>query len=243
MCMEAVLVREGHWDLIMEDLFDVEDIADENEKKAMKKQMAEARAAIILRVEDSQLAHMTNRNPKTVWDTLANVHQARGFGSRLQLRRHFITATIKEGQSMESWIGEVRSLSNRLTAINVKVTDEDMIVVLTASLPSSYTPVVVSFDGIDPGKLTLDFVITRLLNEESRQSAPSSSGAEVKPEDNAAMLAKRAGPNITCFYCGEKGHYAINCPHRKKSPTPTQTAGAAVANDSWWDIEGTNVAC
>ena len=68
---------------------------------------------------------------------------------------------------MESWIGEVRGLANRLKAIDVDVSDEDMIVVLTAGLPTSYTPIVISFDALESTKLTLDFVITRLLNEEA----------------------------------------------------------------------------
>ncbi|KAF8224301.1 hypothetical protein L208DRAFT_1312216 [Tricholoma matsutake] len=37
-------------------------------------------------------------------------------------------------QSMESWIREVRSLTNHFKAINVSVSNEDMIVVLTAGL-------------------------------------------------------------------------------------------------------------
>ena len=61
---------------------------------------------IVLRVDDSQLLHMVDRSPMVVWNSLASVHRARRFGSRLQLRRNFITASMKEGQSMEGWIGE-----------------------------------------------------------------------------------------------------------------------------------------
>ena len=96
---------------------------------------------------DHDFTHMADRNPKVVWNSLTSVHRARGFGSRLQLRRNFITATMKEDQSMEGWIGEVRGLANRLKAINVNVSDEDTIVVLTAGLPPSYTPIVISFDA------------------------------------------------------------------------------------------------
>jgi hypothetical protein len=80
------------------------------------------------------------------------------------VRIFFITAAMKEGQPMEGWIGEVQGLTNRLTAIDVKVS-EDTIVVLTAGLPFSYTPVVISFDVLESSKLTLEFVITCLLNE------------------------------------------------------------------------------
>lgn len=98
MRMEAVLVRQGYWDLFLEET-DLKKLG-VDEAKAIKKRMAEARACMILRVDDSQLAHMTDSDPMVVWSTLAKVHRARGFGSRLQLRRNFITATMKQDQSM-----------------------------------------------------------------------------------------------------------------------------------------------
>ena len=180
---------------------------------------AQCKAEIVLRVEDSQLPHMADRNPKVVWDSLASVHRARGFGSRLQLRRNFITASMKENQSMESWIGEVRGLANRLKAIDVNVSDEDMIVVLTAGLPTSYTPIVISFDALESSKLTIDFVITRLLNEEGRQDIPSFAPVNVKTEDsniNMALIVSKPRSDVQCFYCLLKGHYSSACPQKEK---------------------------
>jgi len=173
--MEAILIRGGFWDLITGDekLAEDPEVESESDVKAFRKREAQCRAEIILRVEDSQLPHMVNRSPMVIWNSLANVHRARGFGSRLQLRRNFISASMKKGQSMESWIGEVRSLANRLIAVDVNVSDEDIILVLIAGLPTSYTPIVISFDALESSKLTLDFVITRLLNEEGRQGSPS----------------------------------------------------------------------
>ncbi|GLB43942.1 hypothetical protein LshimejAT787_1501260 [Lyophyllum shimeji] len=99
MRMEAVLVRQGYWDLFLEDA--VSGPLDPKELKDVKRRMAEARASMILRVDDSQLPHMVDPNPKVVWDTLAKVHRARGFGSRLHLRRAFITATMTEAPEVK----------------------------------------------------------------------------------------------------------------------------------------------
>jgi len=218
--MEAILIRGGFWDLIAGDE-KLEDESDVSGAKAFKKREAQCKAEIVLRVEDSQLPHMADRSPMVVWNSLASVHRARGFGSRLQLRRNFITASMKGGQSMESWIGEVRGLANRLTAIDIKVSDEDMIVILTAGLPASYTPIVISFDALEASKLTLDFVITRLLNEEGRQATPSFTpvDASVKTEDsdaNTALSASKFRSDVQCFYCLLKGHYSSVCPQKEK---------------------------
>ncbi|KAG6825511.1 hypothetical protein H0H92_003431 [Tricholoma furcatifolium] len=119
---------------------------------------------------------------------------------------------------MEAWIGSVRSLANRLTAIDVTVSDEDIIVVLTAGLPPSYETVLISLDAVEPTQLTLDFVITRLLNEESRQaSSLSTSTSTPAPDDpKEAMVASKRGANVICFYCGGTGHFAASCETRIK---------------------------
>jgi gag-polypeptide of LTR copia-type len=167
MQMEAVLVRADYWELITGDEALVEGETDQTKVKAFRKRQAACKAEIILRVNDSQLTHMNSNDPKVIWDSLAKVHCARGFGSQLQLRRHFITSTMDEGQTMESWIGEVHACARHLENVDIKVSDEDMIVVLTAGLPDSYTPIIITFDALNPKKLTLDFVINRLLNEEA----------------------------------------------------------------------------
>lgn len=167
--MQAILVRDGYWDIVSGNE-KLASGADDEVAKAFRKKQAQCKAAIVLRVDDSQIPHITDEDPKAVWEALAAVHRARGFGSRLQLRRSFMTATMKEGQSMESWIRDVRALSNKLKAIDVNVDDEEIIVVLTVGLTRSYTPVIISLDSVDADKLSLSYVITRLLNEESRQA-------------------------------------------------------------------------
>ena len=163
--MEAVLIWGGFWDLVTGDE-KLEEENDKRKKQAFKKRQAQCRAEIVLRVEDSQLPHMTGGDPKMIWDALAVVHHARGFGSHFQLHQQFITATMKSGQSMEGWIGEVCSHANKLKTIDVDISDEDIIVVLTAGLPPSYTTVIISLDAVKSKELTLDFIITHLSNEE-----------------------------------------------------------------------------
>ena len=119
---------------------------------------------------------------------------------------------------MEGWIGEVHSHANKLKAIDVDISDEDIIVVLTAGLPPSYTTVIISVDAVKSKKLTLDFIITHLLNEEGWQVISADTIPEVKKEesDNATMSAKPMRTDIQCFYCLEKGHFSKTCPVKAK---------------------------
>jgi gag-polypeptide of LTR copia-type len=212
--MEAILIKLGFWDLITgeEKLADGEE--DKKKVKAFRKRQAECKSELVLRVEDSQLAHMYSSDPKAVWESLAAVHWARGFGSCLHIRQKFITAIMKEDQMMESWIGEVHNLSNRLKGIDITITDKDIIVVLMAGLPESYTPVIISFDSIDAKALTLEFVITHLLNEEGRQDKSAVTDIKKEETKNSAMRAKKS--DLYCYYYLKKGHYSSVCPEKER---------------------------
>ena len=89
--------------------------------KAWVKKDALARAELILCVEPDQLAHMTGSFAYEIWQELERVHRARGFATRLSLRRHFLTLKKRSDQPMSQWISEVRSVAYRLRKIDVTV--------------------------------------------------------------------------------------------------------------------------
>ena len=232
--MEAILVRKGLWSMI-EIVVDVEGkdaatIATELKKKKKERsvdKMAEARAEMVLRVEDGQLSHMRTRDPMEVWETLRHVHRAAGFATSLALQRKFLTARKGEAQSMQAWIGVIQSLAFRMEEAQIAVTDQDRILALTMGLPTSYDTVIINFDSTPADQLTLDRVITRLLNEETRQAAQAPSAIEdTEPESgDQAMVVTGGGrhtthvtnaANVTCYFCDKKGHYKSECPARKE---------------------------
>jgi hypothetical protein len=61
---------------------------------------------------------------------------------------------------------------------------------------------------IENSKLTLDFIIMCLLNEEGHQAMPLF--VEVKNEDpnNTVLNTMKFNSKIQCFYCMLMGHYA-----------------------------------
>lgn len=212
------MVCQGYWDLFKEKV-SLKDLKDEELKK-VKMRMAEARVLLILGVEDAQLAQMTDPNPYVIWENLGKVHHAHGFGSGLALCHVFITASMKKDQTMEAWIREVRSLANCLIAINVLTSNEDIIVVLTTGLPPSYETVIISLNAVASTKLTLNFVITCLLNEESHQNFAcliiKVESEEVKIDSEAIVAVKKTGINIICFYCGGTSHFSASCEVQQK---------------------------
>lgn len=228
--MEAVLVKKGLWDVVQvlvskiksdgSPKTDAEVEIERNTKIAARDvvKMAEARAELVLRVESSQLSHMTSRDPMIIWQNLERMHRAAGFATSLALRRKFLTARKTESETMEDWIGRVQSMVLQMEYTGIVVTAQDKILAFTMGLPATYDAVVINFDATHPDDLTVEHVISRLLNEETRQQ---SNGSITDPNghdpNNVAFAAQRAaGKEHTCYFCDKKGHFKADCPERQR---------------------------
>ena len=219
--MEAELIRKSLWDNVQCEVSvegktteEAQEIVTKWHGKCTQKKMAETCAEIILRVEDSQLAHIRTRDPETLWGNLLQVHRARGLATWLALRRKFLTS-IKGVDAMSAWIGRVKAMAFRLTEIGVAVTDEDQILALTMGLNASYEPFVISLDATQPELLTLDYVIHHLLNEDVRrenQDKGKESAENVKEDKTTMAFAAVANesPRV-CWRCGKTGHIKAFC--------------------------------
>ena len=248
MQMEAKLVRRGLWGMIEivvdRDRRDENDVTREIETKKSKRatqKLAEARAELILHVEAGQLAHMRSKDLMDIWETLRSVHCARGFATALALCRKFLTTKKKLDQSMQSWIGEIRSQAFTMEEVGIFVSNQDKILVLTMGLPPPYDPVIINFDSTPTGKLTLDNVIARLLNEEARQASAKTDLHQIPAAnnpDNIAMTAavppRRLRATLTCHFCSKKGHFKHECTEREKwEALKKVTAAAAMDVEAW----------
>jgi len=236
--MEAVLIHGGLWGMIHPEIDKLK--ADGTEKDASTialeleaalkartvTKMNEARAEIILRLEDGQLSHCLRTNdPRAIWLVLESVHRAAGFATSLALRRRFLTLKKTPSDNMQAWIGQIQALGFRLEQAGITVSDQDKILALTMGLPSSYDAVIINFDSTPSDQLTLSHVISRLLNEEVRQisgTQPSNPGDPSEEVHDEAMAVRgggrRAGggtqSEVVCFFCDKKGHYKSDCPER-----------------------------
>ncbi|KIJ22566.1 hypothetical protein M422DRAFT_84536, partial [Sphaerobolus stellatus SS14] len=131
------------------------------------------------------LVHMRARDPYVIWEELRRVHVARGFATRLALRRRFIRLMKIPEENMATWIGHVKAFSYRLQDLSVEATDEDRILVLTNGLDESYETFVITLDGMAANSLTLDTVVDRMISEEMRRT----DSTVVKPKSEAYVIS------------------------------------------------------
>ncbi|KAJ7748069.1 hypothetical protein B0H16DRAFT_1319926 [Mycena metata] len=149
---------------------------------------------------------------------------------------------------MEAWIGCIESMVLRMEYTGVVVTNQDRILALTMGLPSSYEAVIINFDATPPADLTVEHVISRLLNEETRQQSLDGDTTIPLPTDidhdpnNVAFAAHRLGGSLqSCYFCDKPGHLKSDCPERLKweqSKKNSTTTAAAAEYDSDSDYDG-----
>jgi hypothetical protein len=191
---------------------------------AFEKKSRLAYAEIIKHLDPSQYPHATSRDPVLIWRTLEQIHMARGFGSRQALMRQFVNTRYVEDQSIEKWISDIRQQSNVLLSLGADITDQWIILVLTNGLPNRYHSFVQSLDAVAPELLTLDYVISRIINAAAihhvegppNDDEPVAMAARFKDykarSQGSRALNKLVDSQIRCHRCQGFGHLKINCP-------------------------------
>jgi hypothetical protein len=178
---------------------------DYNEKET------KAFALLCEHLTNAQLAHIQYcDNVRSAWEALCGVHEAKTIGNKLFLRRRFFTIKMQEGDDMLVHINMVKALANQLRSIEVKITDEDVYMVLLMSLPSSFDNLVTSLKSMSTKNVDLQFIVARLLHEVSKRK-------ECESSETTALINKTHKSNEKlCFYCKKPGHFVRNCLKKKK---------------------------
>ena len=216
--MEQYLTVNELWDVVA-GTETVAANATETEKAEFLQKQKSARARIALHVNASQLnAVRLETDPKKIWDELQRLNRPGGFGTRMALRRELTKMKKAPEMPMSKWVTSVRDLARQIKDLKGDIPDEEIIVILTNSLSASYAPLVVQLDSMEEKDRTLSYVITQLIREERRQS-----GDRDREDTPLALVAKKEHKNrseITCFGCGEKGHYCPECQQEKEKEKP-----------------------
>jgi gag-polypeptide of LTR copia-type len=170
---------------------------------------------------------MTTETASEIWAELEHVHQSTGFTTRMGLKCMLWKMKMKDGQRMASWIADVRGVAFQLSQLGVSTPNEDLILALTNGLPPAYDNFILRLDSTPSDIFSLNYVIGHLRTEETRLHGD----VTCHPNDQALAITSQDRPkrtglaHITCFGCGQKGHYQANCPTAQSTPMPAQAAG------------------
>lgn len=198
----------------------------------LEKKESKCHSMLIQRIGDNYLEYVKDsKNPKEVWSALGKVFERKGISNRMFLRRKLLTFKMENGADLEHHLLEFDKLIRDLKATGAKIEDEDVVCQLLLSLPKTFESVSTALETLSLDKLTLDFVKGRLLDANIK--IISTNGQEHKVSSSAFATISRK--DVTCFKCGQKGHYKNECLQTSDSVNNHQckctreTANAAMA--------------
>lgn len=206
--VRMTLIRDGLWCIV--DGTEVAPAADSSEKYAKyAARRNRALATIVLAIEPKLLYLIGDpEDPSLVWKKLGNQFQKKSWANKLQLRRRLYSLKLKEGGCVQDHVKSMIEIFEELSVVGDAVDEEDRVVHLLASLPSSFDVLVTALEAhSDVPKL--EIVTERLLHEEQKMKLKSDSENSV----NKVLMAKnnkfKKGPK--CHHCGKMGHIKKFC--------------------------------
>jgi hypothetical protein len=147
---------------------------------------AQAHAHLILTVEPSQITHFSDEDPAKIWKDLEMVYCSKGLGTCMAKLQKLYSMQKSGDQPMRAWITSVQHQVRTLKDLGSTLQDDEVILALTGGLDSQYDFLIIALDSIPDAICTIDYVIERLVNEETR-----STSQDLAKENAHSALAAR----------------------------------------------------
>lgn len=177
-----------------------------------KKRDAKAKAVIGLTLSDDHLDHVRGVSTAAeMWNAITNVFQRRTLMNIVRARRDFYSAQMGDDERVLVYINRVRQLAADLKSMDVAVEDEDVAMSILSGLSERFEPLIVAIDTMTGDReLTLEFVKSRLLQEEQRLI----DRGDISNRPDSALVSKYENRN--CSYCKRNGHTEPYCWKKEK---------------------------
>uniref|UniRef100_A0A251T759 Putative zinc finger, CCHC-type n=1 Tax=Helianthus annuus TaxID=4232 RepID=A0A251T759_HELAN len=175
---------------------------------------------------------MKETTARDMLEALSNMYEKPSAGNRVFLMRELFNMRMNEGSSVADHINEVNSILSRLATVGMKLDDDTQAVVLLSSLPDSWSGFVTTVtETAGTGNLKFDRVRDSVLGEDVRRRNTSKN----RSSGSRGKSFSKAGKNVRCWNCGEKGHVKNECPDPKKEDGK-QHVNSVVSDESDGDV-------
>ena len=202
-------MKDGLWGIVNETEHDP-GTRDPDARKKFESRRDRALAIVVLSVEPSLLYLLGDPvDPVAVWKKLKDQYQKKTWANKLELRRKLYSLRLKEGESVQDHIKAMTEVFESLAVIDDPVSDEDKVVHLLASLPSSFDMLVTALEANSETVPKMENVTERLLHEERKLKEK-----EAEDDTRKALTADgsfRGSRHVTCHYCKKPGHVKRYC--------------------------------
>ena len=195
---------------------------------------AKARAVIGLTLSNDHLEHVQGcKTAALMWSTITDLFQRKTLLNKLTTRRKFYSAKMATNEKAIAFISRVRQLASDCKAMDVDIDDKEIAMTVLCGLPDKYEHLIVAIDAVATDEnLTLDFVKSRLLQEEQRMLERG----DVKASSDAALVHNSGkSRRLSCVHCGRPGHPSEKCwkkfPHLRPNNNQAKESGLAAKSE------------
>lgn len=173
-----------------------------------------ARALIALTLSDDHLEQVQHASTtREMWSLLCDIYEKHTLLNKLAARRRFYTARMNDNEKILQFSSRIRKLASTLKSMSVTIDSSEMAMAFLNGLPDRFDSLISALDTLDTDDdtFTLEFVLSRCLQEEQRQNLRAEES--LLQSDAAALLAKHhagriisrsaQGQQDLCIHCGK----------------------------------------
>lgn len=213
--MQMILRRSGSWSVVS-GVASEPAVKDAAEHAAWHAKSEDGLTAIGLAVEQNQVAHIRDcTTGPGAWKALASIYERNDRATRINLKRELYTFVHDTSTSVRDYVNGITTIQAKLTAIGVKIAEEDVTDIVIYALAPEYNAVATSLMQSSE-KLTIASITSALVDAEAKlQLGPGAVALVAHASAPAASTTPRPPP--MCYRCGQVGHVARYCP----APTPS----------------------
>jgi hypothetical protein len=211
---------------------------------AYTKKSIKAKRIILDSMKDHLIPHLTGKsNAYEMWESLKKLYQSTNGNQKMVLREKLKSIKMTKAENVVTYLTRLTQVRDDLGSVGEAIVDSELV---RTKLNGVSKQCIVFVEGIVAGENlpNWEHLWDEFVKEETQRGYVHGSSSTCHDEENVALVADnknkfKKGPKggnkpkgegkkdmrkFKCFACHKFGHYAGQCPNKKKKQTTTSRA-------------------